>query len=429
VTSEFNVTVVRRITPNSHDQFLNSRQLDKATVQLAANANDPHIKSLIAQLLNENQSRVDSCHASQEGQALMKTFMDKKRVSDVTKAERLKEKKYKGKASVEANEAVKELAKQPAKETAQLEALGEASESDQPKKRIRRKVERYSPLDYHDTLGHKLSEEERAVRSKQAVICDICFKLDRDDCGVCMCCCILAHFRCHGVEQTADDFVCRRCADAQTEAVRSVGKAKRQARNDDDSVSEDMEDKSEDELEGSSDDDFIEKSESYGEEEADEDFELADGDLDTASEELSTSAEYSESENSDNESTIRSRGLKKHQLRENILGAIDEVISMKTAELDEFVSEEQPDDVTRHRLALLQITQGKTWTEEDLQDEGNLRLGLHLLFNKINGNETLAFGKSIHIKYDNFPKDITAAMEQNRAVTAAQRKAAKAKAL
>ena len=72
-------------TPNSHDQFLNARQLDKATVQITANASDPHIKALIVQLLNENQPHVDTYHASKEGQALMKTFMDKKRVLEATK--------------------------------------------------------------------------------------------------------------------------------------------------------------------------------------------------------------------------------------------------------------------------------------------------------------------------------------------------------
>jgi hypothetical protein len=75
---------------------------------------------------------------------------------------------------------------------------------------------------------------------------------------------------------------------------------------------------------------------------------------------------------------------------------------MKTAELEEFISEEQPDDATRHQLAMLQIPEDKVWTEDDLNEEFNLKLGLHLLYNKINGKTELHFGKSIHIRYQAF---------------------------
>jgi len=42
-----------------------------------------------------------------------------------------------------------------------------------------------------------------------------------------------------------------------------------------------------------------------------------------------------------------------------------------------------------------------------------MKLGLHLLWNKINGKTELHVDKSIHIRYNLFPKDVTASMKQN----------------
>ena len=58
------------MTPDSHDQFRNARQIEKASLQLAVNANVPEIKNLIVKLLNELQPEVNRCHASKEGQKL-----------------------------------------------------------------------------------------------------------------------------------------------------------------------------------------------------------------------------------------------------------------------------------------------------------------------------------------------------------------------
>ncbi|KAJ5619498.1 hypothetical protein N7510_003482 [Penicillium lagena] len=70
ITSKFPANVVRRMTPNSHDQFRSARQMEKASLQLAVNAKNPDISNLIVKLLNELQPEVDRCHASQEGQKL-----------------------------------------------------------------------------------------------------------------------------------------------------------------------------------------------------------------------------------------------------------------------------------------------------------------------------------------------------------------------
>jgi hypothetical protein len=78
---------------------------------------------------------------------------------------------------------------------------------------------------------------------------------------------------------------------------------------------------------------------------------------------------------------------------------------------------------------MLQIPEDKVWTEDDLNEEFNLKLGLHLLYNKINGKTELHFGKSIHIRYQAFPKDVMAMMEESRKVAASKVKTAKAKAI
>ncbi|KAL3464256.1 hypothetical protein BJX64DRAFT_286678 [Aspergillus heterothallicus] len=62
ITSEFPLTVVRRVTPNSHDQYRGTRQAEKAALQLAANACDPSITQLLVKLLNEFQKEVDQFH-------------------------------------------------------------------------------------------------------------------------------------------------------------------------------------------------------------------------------------------------------------------------------------------------------------------------------------------------------------------------------
>lgn len=89
---------------------------------------------------------------------------------------------------------------------------------------------------------------------------------------------------------------------------------------------------------------------------------------------------------------------------------LDEQNLLSYHELGEFVAEQQPDDRTRHMLALLSLPKDKIWTEGDLSDEFCMRLGLLLLLNKIHGQHELHFGRSIHIRYLAFPKEIVEKM-------------------
>ncbi|KAH0288518.1 hypothetical protein KCU62_g5009, partial [Aureobasidium sp. EXF-3399] len=76
ITSIFNTIVTRRFIPNSHDIFRSSAQADKATVQLATNAQDPKIRELLLEQLQKIQVEVDECHASPAGQALKKQVLE-----------------------------------------------------------------------------------------------------------------------------------------------------------------------------------------------------------------------------------------------------------------------------------------------------------------------------------------------------------------
>ncbi|MCJ1399371.1 hypothetical protein MMC11_002573 [Xylographa trunciseda] len=81
-------------------------------------------------------------------------------------------------------------------------------------------------------------------------------------------------------------------------------------------------------------------------------------------------------------------------------------IDFKAEELEDFISETQPDDQTRHRIALLSLPASKIWSEEDLHDDHFIRVGLMLLYNLCQGRQGLSLSKSIHIHYRAFPKHI-----------------------
>jgi hypothetical protein len=63
--------------------------MDKATVQLAANAHDPAIRHLVVDLLNDLQPEVDACHSSQSGLDLKKLVDEKAKIRVVAKHARI----------------------------------------------------------------------------------------------------------------------------------------------------------------------------------------------------------------------------------------------------------------------------------------------------------------------------------------------------
>ena len=71
------------------------------------------------------------------------------------------------------------------------------------------------------------------------------------------------------------------------------------------------------------------------------------------------------------------------------------------------------------------MPEGKIYTEEDLSDESTMKVGLHLLYNKIQRKKEPHLGKSIHIKYWTFLSDVTASMEKNLKIRQAQKKLGK----
>lgn len=81
-------------------------------------------------------------------------------------------------------------------------------------------------------------------------------------------------------------------------------------------------------------------------------------------------------------------------------------ILLGNQDLNDFASETQPDDDTRHALVLLSLPVDHTWTDDDPFDEHDLRIGLLLLFNLIQDQDQLATSRSPHIHYSHFPNRV-----------------------
>lgn len=85
--------------PQSHDQYRNARQAEKASLQLAINARDPSIESLLLKLLRQLQVEVDEFRKSDRARDLMKekAAMDREYEEELDRFLRLKELQKKSK--------------------------------------------------------------------------------------------------------------------------------------------------------------------------------------------------------------------------------------------------------------------------------------------------------------------------------------------
>lgn len=160
---------------------------------------------------------------------------------------------------------------------------------------------------------------------------------------------------------------------------------------------------------------------SASEEEADDKF-----DLDfVASTDVDADPDGTGSEGEGGGPTSDRRKFVGQQRRDDALEHDEDFLMFSNSEqLAEFVSENQPDDETRHRLALIQLPYRKHWTEADLATEFNLRIGLLLLYNHIQGRRQLSLGKSVHIRYLAFPEHIIKSLNAATKITKTKIKAA-----
>ncbi|RDW62917.1 uncharacterized protein DSM5745_10028 [Aspergillus mulundensis] len=277
ITSEFPLTVVRRVTPNSHDQFRSVRQAEKAALQLAANARDPCITELVLKLLNEFQQEVDKCYedpalsglrdAIHRGEAI-KYFQRQSGIIPDTKA--VNPFKNQASASTDTPETAHSLDDQTPNPT-----------------------------------------DGRQLRARTGTDDNV------------------------GLFVSGSEF-----SDSDSDDGRSLNE-------DDPEYYNNYTDSEDEELDGT-------------------------GAIDSDDDLCSADADYEDEED--------------------------------ISELEMFLSECQPDDLTRHHYALLQYGPGREWEEDDLLDNEHLKLGLRLLYNKISGLDMLHLTKSIHILYKQFPK-------------------------
>ncbi|KAL4950051.1 hypothetical protein BDW69DRAFT_202403 [Aspergillus filifer] len=99
------------------------------------------------------------------------------------------------------------------------------------------------------------------------------------------------------------------------------------------------------------------------------------------------------------------------------------------AELEMFLSECQPNDAMRHNLALLKYRPGREWTEEDLENDASMELGLRLLYNKINGMNMVHLTKSVHIQYKQFSQAMHDQMDKKSAANRLNKQKARKQAM
>ncbi|KAF4636083.1 hypothetical protein G7Y89_g2010 [Cudoniella acicularis] len=379
VTSEFPGIAIKKSTPNSHDQFRSSRQTGKATVMLAANSQDPAIRNLLIRLLNEFQPRVNACHESQDGQEMLKEIQEKQNTRDVAIAVRMEEMKRQRRED--------QLKKQASKETRQLDVTN-AESSTQGSKRTRKTVERFSLLDYDGKTGALLQPEERERRHKEATqqesFCEVCYRSisDENDTVTCSSCCTLGHAKCLGIalDEVQVPLHCQKCRMATLPNDKSTfEESVSRGEDDDDSSGPDEED--------DEDDEYVDEGDHM-----DSDYDLIP---DAASEEEFLA---SSEDGDDEEDFLVDTSLE--AARELTREKKDEKHLRKLYRLNDFLSEEQPDDETRERAALLQLDPYVTWRLEDLEQEDCLQLALHLLYNRMQGNKNdgikgYAFGTPI----------------------------------
>ena len=351
--------VVRRETPNSHDQYLSARQTDKATVQLAANASDPAIRELLIDLLNGLQPEVDACYDSDEGQELQRKMSLHKKERDQALGKHVSssEKDRQGKPEKPNTDIVLPL------ET----------------RRSVRKPDRYDPSAYNKKSQHLVAHEDSDVEAEEEITCGFCHSTldETEELNQCFTCGMQGHAECLGMSDGDDE--CDGCYNPDSESTSQEAKGV--------SVSIGEEDEDDEDDEG------VENT-------IDEEPSGADGVM-VGDEDDDESEEGDED---DEEGHFHGVNFALKQAREDLIDAQEEEICAKTSSLEDFVSQTQPDDETRHKIALLSFPYGKEWTLSDLDVEINLRRALHLLYNRIQGKTTLHFGKSIHIKYTTFPK-------------------------
>jgi hypothetical protein len=65
------VSITRLVTQNSHDQFRESKQIDKSVVDLATRAFSKEVRNLLVKILNEANEQVREAHESPLGKALL----------------------------------------------------------------------------------------------------------------------------------------------------------------------------------------------------------------------------------------------------------------------------------------------------------------------------------------------------------------------
>ena len=196
---------------------MSCKQTDKAAVYLAANAQDPAIRALIVDLLNELQPEVDKCHQSEIGQKLRKELEYKQKLQEAVVETRKKETWEKKAMEQEAADTAKEIL-QPTSDNTDVMPDGQT--------RSRQSTKRYNPFEHHEDEYITLKHARQGQKEKDLYPCEICHAVigDPESAGICALCFVRAYFECHGVPHNDQEFWCALCSDERAKKSESTAR-------------------------------------------------------------------------------------------------------------------------------------------------------------------------------------------------------------
>lgn len=181
----------RKYASNSYDDYLAWKQEDKIGVELATNAYDPKIRSLLIRLLNEHQKEVNEAHNSDAGKKVLSDMQGEASTRQRTQQALLEE------LAEDHNDeqSAKDEEEAPVTDPAQPEN-DSAGAQRRPAPRKRTKPERYHTMQF-DNEGRR-----KAAPTAQDTICSVCEEIvERKDNIQCSACKDVSHLLCVGLEK------------------------------------------------------------------------------------------------------------------------------------------------------------------------------------------------------------------------------------
>lgn len=349
------------MVPNSHYAYRVWKQSKKASLQLAISARDPSIRQLMLRELEKFQRRVDECHSTSDGMQLLESLNERKATRDKELADHLQE--FSQQFS---NKRLRSESSQPAENAEQVMLDTENAHlhgaSQCPSQKDHDSMLSESPKDKDDNWDEDMGHGPKSRKDISG----------------------------HGANEHGTDAVHQE-NDAGNPNTETGASALPPAVPEGELSGPEEQDEDDEILPWSPSDrgDTVDPGSVHHDEEDDD----LSAQRSTFDEEEASLGE--DSDNDDPKAVDAMRRMPKKEAEE----------FKKDQEWQNLIDDEQPDDETREKYSLLSMEAGKIWTEEDLDTQHGLELGLLLLYNLSRGSKTFHLTRSIHVKYTDLPKD------------------------